>query len=159
MILIAPALKWDVGGVMRFVARLGGFLVPTFPVPAPAADPADQSRDVRFNARLEKDPLMYMGKISWLTAGGGATTSHANWKQYHRITVPVMVVNGTADRVAIPSGSREFIEAVRSQDKTLSLVDGGRHSLLDDPPSNAEALRVILDWNDHRLPDRVSAKP
>jgi hypothetical protein len=37
-----------------------------------------------------------------------------------------------------------------SQDKTLRLVDGGRHALLDDPPSNAEALQIILGWLEHR---------
>jgi acylglycerol lipase len=159
MILIAPALKWGVSGVMRFVARMGGFLLPTFPVPAPAADPTAQSRDRQFNERLAKDPLMYMGNISWVTAAGGATTSHANWKQYQHVAVPVLVVNGTADKVADPSGSREFVEAVRSQDKTISLVDGGRHSLLDDPPSNAEALQIILGWLDRRLPRDDAVKP
>src|SRR5688572_16489255 len=62
IILVAPALKWGVGGVMRVVARLGGFLLPTLPVPAPTADPAEQSRDTSFNERLTKDPLMRMGK-------------------------------------------------------------------------------------------------
>src|SRR5215207_1439309 len=105
MILLAPALKWDASGFIRFVARMGGFLLPTFPVPMPTADPAAQSRDMQFNERLAKDPLMYMGKISWVTAAGGATTSHANWKQYRHVTVPVLAVNGTADKVAGPSSS------------------------------------------------------
>jgi acylglycerol lipase len=153
MILIAPALKWDVSGFVRFVARIGGFLLPTFPAPAPPGNPMDQSRDMRFNERLAEDPLYYMGKISWVTAASGATRSHANWKEYHRITVPVLVVNGTADRVTTPSSSRDFIETVRSGDRTLALVDGGRHSLLDDPPSNVEALRIILAWLDRRLRD------
>jgi acylglycerol lipase len=65
--------------------------------------------------------------------------------------VPVLAVNGTADEVTAPSGSRVFIETVRSEDRTLALVDGGRHSLLDDPPSSGEALRTILAWLDHRL--------
>jgi acylglycerol lipase len=159
MILIAPALRWDVGGLMRFVARTGGFLLPTFPVPTPPADPRVQSRDIRFNERLAKDPLMYRGNLSWVSAGSGATTSHANWEQYQRVTVPVLLVSGTADRVTEPSGGRAFIEAVRSPDKTLSLVEGGRHSLLDDPPSSAEALRVILDWLDRRLPTTGAVNP
>ena len=51
--------------------------------------------------------------------------------------MPVLVVQGAADRVATPGASGEFTEAIRSPDKALSLVEGGRHSLLDDPPSNA----------------------
>ncbi len=152
MILIAPALQWGVSGVMRFVARMGGFLLPTFSVPAPPGDPADQSRDVEFHERLAEDPLYYAGAISWVTAGSGATTSHANWKQYPQVTVPVLVVSGTADRVTDPGGMREFIDAVRSGDKTLGLVEGGRHSLLDDPPGSAEALQIILGWLNRRVP-------
>ena len=151
LILIAPTLKWGVSSFMLFVARVGAFLLPTFSVPVPPADPADQSRDLPFNERLARDPLYHAGPISWLTAGTGAATSQANWKEYSRLTVPVLLVNGTADKVTDPSGAREFIEAVRSKDKTLSLVEGGRHSLLDDPPSNAEALQVILRWLDDRL--------
>jgi acylglycerol lipase len=152
MILIAPALKWDVSGPVRFAAQVGGFVVPTLPMPVPPGDPADQSRDMRFHDRLAKDPLYHAGNISWVTAASGATTSHANWQQYQRVTVPILIVNGTADKVTPPSASREFFEAVRSDDKTLGLVEGGRHSLLDDPPSNAEALHIILGWLDRRLP-------
>lgn len=159
MVLIAPTLKWGVSDFMRFVARIGAFLLPTFAVPTPTANPTVQSRDMKFNERAAKDPLMHLSTISWVTAAGGATTSHANWKHYQQITVPVLVVNGTGDKVAIPSASREFIEMVQSEDKTLALVDGGRHSLLDDTPSNAEALQTILDWLERRLPKNDAAKP
>jgi alpha-beta hydrolase superfamily lysophospholipase len=152
MILLAPALKWGVSGFMRFVARMGGFLLPTLPVPMPPSDPTDQSRDMQFNARRARDPLMHLDNVSWVTAASGATISHANWEQYRHVAVPVLAVSGTADKVTDPSGIREFIEVVRSHDKTLSLVDGGRHSLLDDPPSNAEALQIVLGWLDRRLP-------
>jgi acylglycerol lipase len=151
MILIAPALRWDVSGPLRTVARVGGFLLPTFAMPVPTADPAVQSRDPQLHERLAKDPLMHLGSISWVTAGSGATISHANWPMYERITVPVLVVHGTGDVVAVPAASRAFVDAIRSEDKMLSLVDGGRHSLLDDPPSNEEARRIIVDWLQRRL--------
>jgi alpha-beta hydrolase superfamily lysophospholipase len=98
------------------------------------------------------DPLFYSGSITWATAGSGATISHANWATYREMTVPILLVNGTADKVTPPGAGREFIDAVGSQDKTLSLVEGGRHSLLDDPPSNIEALHAILGWLDRRTP-------
>ena len=151
MILVAPAVKWEVSAFMRFVARVGGFLLPTFAVPMPPADPAVQSRDMQFTARQANDPLMQLGHISWVTVASGATISHGNWTRYQEITVPVLVVSGTGDTVTNPTGIRAFIQAVRSEDKTLVLVDGGRHSLLDDPPSNAEALHTILGWLDRRL--------
>jgi acylglycerol lipase len=152
MILVAPALQWNVSPVMRGVARVAAFLLPTFAVPMPPPDATLQSRDPQLHERLANDPLMHMGNVSWVTAASGATISHANWHRYQQITVPVLVVNGTADMVTDPRASREFIDAVRSEDKTISLVEGGRHSLLDDPPSDAEALRIILAWLDDRVP-------
>ena len=159
MILVAPALKWRVGGFMRVVARIGGFLLPTFPVPMPPADPSVQSRDVRHHERLAEDPLMHLDNVSWVTAASGAAISHANWTRYQHLTVPVLAVSGTADTVTDPGGIRDFIETVRSADRTLGLVDGGRHSLLDDPPSSAEALHIVLAWLDRRLPQSEAVRP
>ena len=152
MILVAPALQWRVSASMRVVAKVFAFLLPTFSVPMPTPDPLIQSRDPHLHERLVMDPLMHMQNVSWLTVASGATTSHANWTRYTDIVVPTLVVNGTADKVTDASGGRAFIDSVRSQDKTLSLVEGGRHSLLDDPPASTEALQVILSWIDLRLP-------
>jgi alpha-beta hydrolase superfamily lysophospholipase len=104
------------------LARMGGFLLPTYRVPVPPGDPPDQSRDMQFNERLAKDPLYGKGQLSWVTAGSGATTSQANWKQYQHLTVPVLLVNGAADTVTDASGGREFIEAVRSPRTRLAIT-------------------------------------
>jgi acylglycerol lipase len=158
MILVAPALKWGLNGFMRFVGRTGAFFLPTFAVPTPPGDPTQQSRDAQFIERVAKDPLYVSRNVSWATAGSGASISHANWAQYRNVTVPILVVSGTSDEVTGPSGMREFIDAVRSQDKTLTLIDSGRHSLLDDPPSSSEALQTILGWLDRRVPKSGVAK-
>ena len=151
MLLIAPTLKWGISDALRIVGRVGAFVVPSFAVPGPASDPADQSRDAGFIERITHDPLYYSGKISWLSAGTGAATAHENWKAYRRITIPVLVVNGSADSVTPPDGNRAFIDSLGSRDKTLIVVEGGRHSLLDDPPSDAEALQAILTWLDRQM--------
>jgi acylglycerol lipase len=152
VILVAPALQWNLGGFMRAVGRIGAFLLPTFPVPMPPGDPAAQSRDSQLHERMARDPLMHIASVSWATAGSGAAMAHANWAEYRQVTVPVLVVSGTADTVTPPAGIRQFIDAVRSQDKTFSLLEGGRHSLLDDPPSGAEARQLILGWLGRHLP-------
>jgi alpha-beta hydrolase superfamily lysophospholipase len=152
MILIAPALKWNVNGLLRFVAQTGAFIVPTFSMPVPPGSPADQSRDVAFNQRLTKDPLYHHGPISWVTAGSGAATAHDNWRRYREITAPTLVVTGSGDNVAAPAAATAFVDVVRSPDKALALIEGGRHSLLDDPPSSGEALQAILLWLDRRVP-------
>lgn len=151
MILVAPTLKWQVDGILLAVARTAAFLVPTMSVPVPPPDPITQSRDPHLHERLQQDPLMVTKSVSWLTIGSGAAIANASWQSYPRISVPVLLVNGTADPVTPPAASREFLDAVQAGDETLALVEGGLHALLDDPPANREALQIILSWLDRRF--------
>lgn len=151
MILIAPALRWEVSAGMRNMARLVSLFVPSRPVPVPAPDPTLQSRDSTFLSRLKGDSLYHHGAIPWITAATGATIAHRNWNRYAELSVPLLVVNGGDDQVTTPDAARAFIDLAGSADKALSLVRGGRHMLLDDPPSSTEALDAILAWIERRL--------
>ena len=69
--------------------------------------------------------------------------------------VPTLVLHGTADTYTNPEGSRNFYEAIASADKTLHLVEGGYHELLNDTVGD-EILRTVLAWLERRLsPNRV----
>jgi alpha-beta hydrolase superfamily lysophospholipase len=152
MILIAPALSWNVSGFMRSLARVVSVFAPTRAVPVPASDPLLQSSDTVFLRQLAEDPLYHHGAITWITAATGATVAHRNLTRYAGLSVPVLVVNGSQDQVTTPAAARSFMEKVQSPDRTLRIIDGGRHSLLDDPPSSTQALDAILEWLDRRLP-------
>jgi acylglycerol lipase len=155
MILLAPALDWGLSGFTRLVARVGGFVAPTLPVPGPRGGGA-LTRDPDAQRRLDDDPLLYHGAVSWVTASGGVTISRRNWTRYRELRVPVLVVHGSADRTPDPSGSREFIALVASPDKTLRVVPGGLHGVLDDT-AGAAVLQLILAWLDRRLVDAPTA--
>jgi len=150
VILLSPALKYDVNAPIRFLAQVGGFLVPTFPSPIPAGKLSALTHDPKVMQLIANDPLMYLGRITWLTAAGGAKFSHDNWKFYPNVSVPVLAVHGTADKNTDPNGSQRLIEMIASEDKTLHLIDGGLHALLDDT-SKDEVLDIILTWLDQRL--------
>ena len=49
------------------------------------------------------------------------------------LTVPFLVMHGTADRLTDPEGSRELHRLASSPDKTLKLYDGLVHNLLREP--------------------------
>jgi alpha-beta hydrolase superfamily lysophospholipase len=102
---------------------------------------------------MQSDPLMYLRPITWLTAAGGAAFSHANWALYPQLHTPLLAVHGTADKNANPAGSRQLIQVVASEDKTLHLVAGALHAPLDDSARD-ETLAVILRWLEERLPMR-----
>jgi len=53
-------------------------------------------------------------------------------KEFPSMTLPVLILHGTADQATKPSGSQRFHVTVGSTDKTLKLYDGFFHDLLND---------------------------
>jgi alpha-beta hydrolase superfamily lysophospholipase len=53
-------------------------------------------------------------------------------KELQNITLPLLILHGTQDRAAKPSGSQHFYDRAGSKDKTLKLYEGYYHDLLHD---------------------------
>ena len=71
-------------------------------------------------------------------------------KSFHLITLPLLILHGTADKVTKPSGSKEFYEKAGSSDKTLKLYEGHFHDLLADL-GKQHVMADIQAWIDRRL--------
>lgn len=71
-------------------------------------------------------------------------------REFPRITLPVLILHGTADRVTKPAGSQQFHQAAGSADKTLKLYDGHAHDLLNDH-GREQVVADILAWLDARI--------
>lgn len=61
------------------------------------------------------------------------------------VSVPLLVLHGTADRMADPARSVALVEEAASADKTLHLVEGGWHALLRDIDRH-EVEDLIVGW-------------
>jgi len=72
-------------------------------------------------------------------------------KEFSRITLPVLILHGTADKATRPSGSQRFYDNAGSRDKTLKLYDGHFHDLLNDI-GKEEVMTDIIRWVDARIP-------
>ena len=72
-------------------------------------------------------------------------------KEFPRITLPVLILHGTADKATRPSGSQRFYDNAGSRDKTLKLYDGHFHDLLNDI-GKEEVMTDIVRWVDARIP-------
>jgi len=72
-------------------------------------------------------------------------------KEFPRITLPVLILHGTADKATRPSGSQRFYDNAGSSDKTLKLYDGHFHDLLNDI-GKEEVMTDIVRWVDARIP-------
>ena len=62
-----------------------------------------------------------------------------------RLRVPLLLLQGTGDRVVDPSGTKEFFQKMAFQDKELKLYDGLYHELLREM-ERQEIMDYILSW-------------
>jgi len=53
-------------------------------------------------------------------------------REFPLITLPVLILHGTSDKVTRPSGSKFFYDTAGSSDKTLKIYEGHAHDLLND---------------------------
>ena len=67
------------------------------------------------------------------------------------VTLPVLILHGSADKATKPSGSQFFYDTAGSKDKTLKLYEGHVHDLLNDLGKEA-VMADIKAWIDARLP-------
>ncbi len=149
-ILVAPALKYEVNRPTRWLAQLGGSIVPDRKLPLRNGSVYNLTRDEREQQKLLNDPLLDAPGVTWITAKGVLYYSFRNWSRYGNITTPVLAIHGTHDTATAPMGSVQFIDSVSSTDKTLHLIDGGLHDLFDDIVSD-ETRDTMIDWINHRI--------
>lgn len=72
-------------------------------------------------------------------------------REFPLITLPVLILHGTLDRVTKPSGSQFFYDTAGSTDKTLKLYEGHFHDLLNDT-GKEQIMAHIQQWIDARIP-------
>ena len=71
-------------------------------------------------------------------------------REFPRITLPLFILHGTADKATLPAGSQFFFDTAGSKDRTLKLYDGHFHDLLNDVGKDA-VLADIRGWIDARI--------
>lgn len=110
----------------------------------------DFSRDPNRVGELNSDPLIEHEIQPTNTVAEMARADERLKKDFSRITLPVFIMHGTADKATKPSGSIRFYELARSQDKTLKLYEGHVHDLLADIGKEL-VMADILRWLDARI--------
>jgi alpha-beta hydrolase superfamily lysophospholipase len=114
-----------------------------------AVDSSDVSRDPEVVRAYDEDPLVHDGKLPARTVGELAACARAFPDEVGRITLPLLVMHGTADAITPPHGSRMVHERAGSTDKTLELYEGLYHEILNEP-EQAQVLADLTAWLDAR---------
>jgi acylglycerol lipase len=111
----------------------------------------DFSRDPAVVKAMNEDPLIAHEKQPFATMAAIVHADERLKTSFPRITLPLLIIHGTADKAARPSGSRYFHEQAGSADKTLRLYEGRYHDPLNDL-GKEEVLSDIVAWIRARLP-------
>jgi len=110
----------------------------------------DFSRDPIAVRILNSDPLTLNEVQPAKTVAALVRANERLRREFPRITLPVLILHGTADRATMASGSQLFFDTAGSKDKTLKLYDGHYHDLLNDVGKET-VLADIRAWIDRRI--------
>ncbi len=111
---------------------------------------ADFSRDPAAVAAMNSDPLIAHETQPTKTVAEMVRADEKLKQSFAGITLPLLIMHGTADRATKPSGSQLFFSTAGSTDKTLKLYEGHYHDLLNDL-GKEEVMTDIKKWIDAKL--------
>lgn len=111
----------------------------------------DFTRDEKIVEEMNNDILIKGESQPAQTAKTMLDASARLKEEFPRITLPVLIIHGTADKATKPSGSQHFYEAAGSTDKTLKIYEGHFHDLLNDLDKEV-VMADIQSWIDERIP-------
>jgi len=132
--------------LVRISAIVGNILpkLPTIKVDCNAL-----SHDPEVVKKYDNDPLVYRGGIPARTGAEFTRAIKLIQKQMELVTLPLLILSGTADRLSDPEGSKQLYKRAQSKDKTLKLYDGLYHEILNEPEKE-KVLTDIVEWLDGR---------
>ena len=110
----------------------------------------DFSRDQAVVKAMNEDPYIAHETQPTRTVAELARADERLAQEFPRITLPILILHGTADRATKPSGSQQFFDAAGSNDKTLKLYEAHYHDLLNDV-AKEEVLGDIVQWVESRV--------
>lgn len=113
----------------------------------------DFSRDPDVVERMNADPLIAHETQPAHTIAAMVRADEQLKTAFPRITIPLLILHGTADKATKPEGSRFFYDTAQATDKTLKLYDGHFHDLLNDVGKET-VIGDVTAWVTARVPER-----
>ena len=110
----------------------------------------DFSRDPKIVAEMNADPLIADEVQPTKTVAAMVRADERLENEFPLLTLPLLILHGTADKAAKDEGSRVFHERAGSLDKTLMLYEGHVHDLLRDLDREV-VIGDIAQWIESRV--------
>jgi alpha-beta hydrolase superfamily lysophospholipase len=144
-ILSGPGVKVpdNISSVTLFMGKALSLIMPRLGIIQ--LEEAAVSRDADVLSAYRNDPLVYHGKV---TARLGAEMLKAMLKveaEASRITLPILILQGTGDRLVSPAGAQMLYDRVSSADKKLIFYEGFYHEVFNEP-GHDRVLADVAQW-------------
>jgi alpha-beta hydrolase superfamily lysophospholipase len=149
-IISAPAIK--VAGKVSLPTLWAGKLIAVLlpKLGLIALDAHALSRDPQVVSEYLADPLVCKDKTTARLAAEIVKTMQYVLEHAARISLPVLIVQGDADRIVDPQGAQLLHDALLSADKTLQVYEGLYHELFNEP-EHEQVLADVAGWLAGRL--------
>lgn len=144
-VLSGPLVKMagDISPVVVFMGKLLSAVAPKAGLTALAAEGI--SRDPAVVQAYVNDPLVYTGKITARLAGELVAATQRLTAEAAKITLPLLIVQGSEDKLVDPAGAKLLYDTVSSTDKTLKVYEGFYHEVFNEP-ERAQVLNDVEAW-------------
>jgi alpha-beta hydrolase superfamily lysophospholipase len=137
---VSPLLQKAAAAIARFLPKLNTVKI----------DRNFISRDPAVVAAYDNDPMIYRKGILLKTGSELVRAGRSIREQPIRFSLPVLILQGTGDRITEPEGARRLYDSVASADRTLKLYEGLYHEIMNEPEKD-QVLQDIVEWLDNHI--------
>lgn len=153
LVLSAPALVIE--GVSPVTITAGKLLSKVLPnAGVLQLDGTAVSRDPEVVRRYDTDPLNYRGKVVARTGAELVALANTAAARLPELKLPLLVMQGTADRLVPVKAAQLVYDRAGSADKTVKTWDGLYHEILNEPEQK-QVLAEMIAWIEARIPART----
>lgn len=144
-VLLSPMLKIsdNVAPFLRKISKILAAIVPKLKTIKLESEAL--SRDPEIVTQYENDSLVYHGGAVVKTGVEMLDAVTYVQENLEKITLPVLVLHGTADRLTDPKGSKKFVDQIKSADKLFLEYPGLYHELLNEPEKD-QVFEDLMAW-------------
>ena len=149
MILSGPALqvRQELFPWLRRLAGVGSVLFPRLRLVRMGG--RNISRDPAIVAQFRDDPLVFHGRFPVRTGAEILRAGGLARAQFEQVRTPLLILHGTADRVAAVDASQALLQRAETADKTLHLYPELYHEVFNEP-EKSQVLADMIAWIDQR---------
>lgn len=144
-VLSAPAVKVseNISPVTILMAKLLADIAPKMGLAS--LDSSAISKDPSVVNAYINDPLVYNGKTTTRVGGELLKAIRRVEQEAETIHIPLLLLQGSEDRLVDPGGAKMLYEKTRAVDKTLKVYEGLYHEVFNEP-EREQVLKDMETW-------------